>query len=169
VIVCVQLSILSRSVCTLFDLTITIVAIAILLRSLRNYAEKRGIPQILYVPAQSYQVRRRVCYIPAKATAQLAVPAHLVLREPTLLSCRDDVCILASKTLIGESACLDGGRRLDCDSVQRQRHIMPHRRQIVMREDPGAEVGDNGIRVRGEFGGVDMEDIYSCRDQAFGL
>jgi hypothetical protein len=123
----------------------------------------------LYVPAQSYQVRRRVCCILAKATVQFAVPPHLIFRKPTLLSCRDDVCILAGKTLIVESACLDGSRRLNCDSVLRHRRLMPQQRQIFVRETPGAEVGDNGIRVRGEFGGVDMEEIHACRYQAFGV
>ena len=94
-----------------------------------------------------------------QAAAQLAVPAHLIFRKPILLSCRDDVRVLAGKTFVGESAGLDGGRLLNCDSVLRRCRHVPQRRQIVVREDPGAEVGDNGIRVGGGFGGFDVKEI----------
>jgi hypothetical protein len=38
-----------------------------------------------------------------------------------------------------------------------------------VRENPSAKVGDNRTRVKGEFGGVDMEEIYACRYQVLGV
>ena len=72
--------------------------------------------------------------------------------------------VFAGEALLGESASLGGCKRLDRDGALRR--LVPQRGQVIVWKGPGTEVRNN--RVWFQVGSrVDMEEIHSCRYQAF--
>lgn len=73
----------------------------------------------MYLPSQSYRVRRRICYILADASTYLDTSVHLVIRKPALFSILANMRVFAGEALVGKSADLGGCTWLDRDGILR--------------------------------------------------
>ena len=105
--------------------------------------EEHAVPQEVYVPSQSYRICRRVCYVLASASAQLAIAIHLIICKPTLFRGRDNMRVFAGEALLGEWASLSGCKRLDRDGALRR--LVLQRGQVIVWKGPGTEVRNNRV------------------------